>query len=76
MDEATSALDPKTERDIRDVIRHISETKLVIMIAHSIDMIKDADTVYFMDKGAEPASGSYESLLKTSAAFRDFVSEI
>lgn len=75
LDEATSALDPKTEREIKDVIIEISKSKLVLMIAHSNEMIKDADTIYLMHNAELAAAGHYKDLLKNSDVFQTYISK-
>lgn len=74
LDEATSALDPQTEADIRGAVKSISQSKLVVMIAHSMEMVKEADVIYFMANGTVLAAGSYEDLSANNAAFRSYVS--
>jgi len=75
-DEPTSALDPETARDLRDAIIGISKSKLVIMIAHSLDIMKAADSLHFMVNGEINASGTYDNLVKSSNDFSNYVTDI
>lgn len=62
LDEATSALDTQTTNAIKDTITEISKRKLVLMIAHNMQMIKDADKIYVLEHGQIATSGTYDTL--------------
>ncbi|MCI5060212.1 MAG: ABC transporter ATP-binding protein/permease, partial [Alphaproteobacteria bacterium] len=64
LDEATSALDAQTAKDIRETIKDISNSIPVLMIAHSLDMIKQADIIHVMENGQIIESGQYDKLTK------------
>lgn len=68
LDEATSALDARTEKDIREAVKNISRTRPVLMIAHSLEMLKEADIIHVLEKGRILESGSYESLIDQKGA--------
>jgi len=70
LDEATSALDNVTEEHIFHAVSDLGTTKTIIMIAHRISTVRECDVIYVLDHGRIVASGSYETLISTSEAFR------
>ena len=70
LDEATSALDNVTEEHIFHAVSDLGTTKTIIMIAHRISTVRECDVIYVLDHGRIVASGSYETLIATSDAFR------
>ena len=64
LDEATSALDYESERIIRGNLRHIVRGRTVIMIAHRLTTVREADCIYGMVDGRVVEAGRHEELLK------------
>jgi len=73
MDEATSALDGETESVIQQNINHLKGQFTIIIIAHRLATIKNADRIILMKNGSISAIGSFEKLLETSEEFRGMV---
>jgi ABC-type multidrug transport system fused ATPase/permease subunit len=73
LDEATSALDTVTERSILNVLRELSTTKTIIMIAHRLSTVIDCDTIYVFDDGTLVGSGDYDTLIKECPHFERLV---
>jgi ABC-type multidrug transport system fused ATPase/permease subunit len=69
-DEATSALDNITEQAVIDAISSLSHKKTILMIAHRLSTIKHCDLIHVLERGQIVASGTYDSLLKTSPEFQ------
>jgi ATP-binding cassette, subfamily B, bacterial MsbA len=63
-DEATNALDKESERLIIETINSLKGDKIVIIIAHNLNIIVDCNVIYFFDKGKIVEFGSHEELLK------------
>jgi ATP-binding cassette subfamily C protein len=63
LDEATSNLDSKNEKNILDSIENLHGDMSILMIAHRLSSIKNADIIYLMDKGKIIESGSWEELI-------------
>ncbi len=61
-DEATSSLDHQTEKAIHNVIEELAKERTVIIVAHRLSSIQNADRVVVMDQGKIVAEGSHESL--------------
>lgn len=63
LDEATAYIDTENEDLIQSAIHHLLEGKTVIMIAHRLHSIMDADQIIVVDKGELIAQGIHEDLL-------------
>ncbi|HAF27425.1 MAG TPA: peptidase C39 [Bacteroidales bacterium] len=65
LDEATSSLDSESEEQIMNVIQELkSENKTIIMIAHRLSTVLNADRIVVMEKGKVIESGSHSELFK------------
>jgi ABC-type multidrug transport system fused ATPase/permease subunit len=62
LDEATSSLDGQTEADISDAIQALKGSVTVVMIAHRLSTVRNADQVIYMDHGKILARGSFEEV--------------
>jgi len=69
LDEATSSLDGQTESDVSDAIRALHGKVTVIMIAHRLSTVRNADTVIYMDEGVIKAAGTFEEVRSTVPDF-------
>jgi subfamily B ATP-binding cassette protein HlyB/CyaB len=63
-DEATSALDYESERIIQDNMQAICHNRTVIIIAHRLSAVRDADRIIVMDQGRIAESGPHAELLR------------
>lgn len=75
LDEATSALDNATEsRVIEEIHAHAAETeRTVIMVAHRLTTLRNADRVLVMDEGRVVQDGSYADLSQNPGIFFDLL---
>jgi ABC-type multidrug transport system fused ATPase/permease subunit len=62
LDEATSSLDGETEADISEAIHALRGSTTVVMIAHRLSTVRDADIVIYMDKGEVVATGTFNQV--------------
>jgi ABC-type bacteriocin/lantibiotic exporter with double-glycine peptidase domain len=62
LDEATSSLDGETEFKITDALKGIKGKCTVVIIAHRLSSVRDADQVIYLDRGKILASGSFEEV--------------
>jgi ABC-type multidrug transport system fused ATPase/permease subunit len=62
LDEATSSLDGETELQVSDAIRNLRGSTTVMLIAHRLSTVRDADKVVYMAEGKIIASGSFDEV--------------
>lgn len=62
LDEATSALDGKSEIDLSDAISNLKNSMTLVVIAHRLSTVRNADLVIYMDAGKILASGSFDQV--------------
>ncbi len=68
-DEATSSLDTKTEQEIQKSLNNISKGKTVLMIAHRLSTVINADNIFVMDKGKVIEKGTHSELLRLGGQY-------
>lgn len=73
MDEATSALDGETEASIQDNIEKLKGNFTIVVIAHRLATVKNADRIVLLKDGRIKESGSYEHMLESSSDFREMI---
>ncbi len=69
LDEATSALDGNTEENISTEIQNLKGSTTIILIAHRLSTVRDADLVLYMDQGKIVARGTFEEVRNSVADF-------
>ena len=70
-DEATSALDNKSQEFIKKSIDNLVLDHTVIIVAHRLSTIIDADIIYVVDKGQVSEKGTHKELLKKSKIYKN-----
>jgi len=73
MDEATSALDGETEAAIQSNIDKLKGQYTIVMIAHRLATIKNADRIVLLKAGKIEAVGAYKDLLENCSTFQDMI---
>ena len=63
LDEATSALDSETERDIQSELKMMGEGRSVIIIAHRLSTVVEADQILVLEAGEIVERGTHEALI-------------
>lgn len=69
-DEATSALDNESQEYIKKTIDDLVKDHTVIIVAHRLSTIVDADIIHVISKGALADSGTHKELLKNSKVYQ------
>lgn len=70
LDEATSALDGITESIVMDAIKDLTGKKTIILIAHRLSTLMEANTIFYLNKGEIIGQGTYDQLMKQHEQFR------
>lgn len=73
LDEATAHLDQQSEQWIQQAIQTLAQTRTVIMIAHRLHTIEQADLIVLMQKGQVLAIGTHAQLVNSSAAYQQML---
>lgn len=68
-DEATSALDNESQEYIKKTINELVKDHTIIIVAHRLSTIVDADVINIIDKGKLLASGTHKKLMKESDVY-------
>ena len=63
LDEATAFADPENEQLIRKALAHLTQGKTVLMIAHRLTTVQDADSIVVVNDGEIVEQGKHEELL-------------
>lgn len=69
LDEATAFADPENEGKILDAFSHLTKGKTVLVIAHRLGTVTNADRILYMDKGVIAEAGTHEELLALGARY-------
>lgn len=72
LDEATSHLDSKSEKFIQESLESFKGIKTLIVVAHRLSTIMNADQIFVIDKGHLVESGKHELLLEKEGAYSNF----
>ena len=70
LDEATSALDTESERLVQQAIERLMQDRTVLVIAHRLATVRDADEIVVLDAGRVVQRGSHEELLRSAGLYR------
>ncbi|MCR4671347.1 MAG: ABC transporter ATP-binding protein/permease [Saccharofermentans sp.] len=72
LDEATANVDPENEDKLRSAFDALTQNKTVIMIAHRLETIKNADKIVVINNGSV-VSGTHGSLMENNRIYKSFV---
>lgn len=75
LDEATSAMDNITQSRIISTLKRVTENHTIIMVAHRLHILEDADVILYMEDGKIVDTGSYSDLYKRNSSFRKLADE-
>ena len=70
LDEATSQVDAESEAQITEAIADISQDRTVILIAHRLATVVDADLIVVLDEGHVVDQGRHDELLERCELYR------
>ncbi len=69
LDEATSALDNASERAVKDAVSLLRQQRSVLVVAHRLSTVRDADRIIVMEHGRAVESGSHDALLAAKGVY-------
>lgn len=69
-DEATSALDNENQSKIKQAIDNLVKDHTIVIVAHRLSTIIDADIIYLIDNGKVVASGTHKELIKKNEIYK------
>ena len=75
LDEATAYADPDNEVRIQEALDALAKDKTVILIAHRLSTVADADRIFVLKDGAVEESGSSEELQKQGGIFAEMMTD-
>ena len=73
LDEATANVDPENEQALMGAISELTKEKTVIMIAHRLKTVRNADQIFVIDKGRIAEQGTHEELVKNGGIYSRFI---
>lgn len=73
LDEATSSVDADNESYIQQAITELCKGKTLLVIAHRLNTVRDADQILAVANGRIVQSGTHEELMNAGGLYRDFV---
>ena len=73
LDEATANVDPENEKDLMQAIEELTRQKTVIMIAHRLKTVRNADKIVVIDEGRIVQEGKHEELMQKDGIYKNFV---
>ena len=74
LDEATASVDPENEHLIQNGISSLTKGKTVIVIAHRLATIQDADQILVIDNGDVVQKGNHLELINQDGIYKNFIS--
>ena len=72
-DEATNALDANNEKEIMEHLHEFYKGKTVVVVAHRLSTVKDADKIVVLDKGKIAEEGTHQELTKKEGLYYQLV---
>ncbi len=73
LDEATANVDPENEAQLQAAIDELTRDKTVIMIAHKLSTVRNANRIWVLDKGRIIQQGTHGELMQQGGLYADFI---
>ncbi|SFJ10569.1 ATP-binding cassette, subfamily B [Terrisporobacter glycolicus] len=73
LDEATANVDAENEKQLQDAIEELTRDKTIIMIAHRLKTVRNADQILVVDDGEIVQRGDHHSLIKEEGIYKQFI---
>lgn len=73
LDEATASVDPENEKELMEAVSELTHDKTVIMIAHRLKTVRDADKIFVVDHGKLVQQGTHDELVAIPGKYKEFI---
>ena len=73
LDEATANVDPENEAELMQAIEALTKEKTIIMIAHRLKTVRNADQILVVDRGRVVQRGTHDELMAQEGIYRGFI---
>ena len=73
LDEATANVDPESETELTAAIEELTKEKTIIMIAHRLKTVRNADQIFVVDNGQIVQHGTHNELIRKNGIYKTFV---
>jgi len=73
LDEATANVDPENESRLQAAIAELTRNKTIVMIAHRLKTVKNADQILVVDNGKIVQQGTHDELAYQKGIYADFI---
>lgn len=73
LDEATANVDPENEKALVNAIEELTQDKTIVMIAHRLKTVRNADKILVLNEGRIVQQGKHEELIHQNGIYADFV---
>ena len=75
LDESTANVDPENEKELMEAVAELTHDKTVIMIAHRLKTVRNADQIFVVDHGEIVQQDTHDELVAVDGLYRRFVVE-
>ncbi len=73
LDEATANVDPENEKELTEAIKVLTNEKTILMIAHRLKTVRNADNIIVIDRGTIAEQGTHNELMQQNGIYKRFV---
>ena len=73
LDEATASVDPENQQELQRAISQLTKNKTILMIAHRLSTVRNADQIIVLDKGQIVQQGTHKELIAQPGIYQRFV---
>ena len=73
LDEATANVDPENEMELTQAIENLTKEKTIIMIAHRLKTVRNADNIIVVYNGKIIQQGTHDELMNVEGVYKNFI---